>query len=360
MNKSVYIHIPFCRQKCRYCSFVSFSSIERKNDYLIALENEIKNRYKNEELNTLYFGGGTPSLLSPDEFYRLIKLFKTKSETEITAESNPENLSFEYLKSLKDIGINRLSLGCQTFEHKILKEIGRKHSPDDVVKAVKTAQKAGFKNISLDFIYGLPNQTIDSFVNDLHFAKNLGIQHISLYGLKIENGCYFYKHPPKNISDDDLQAEMFLKAIETLSAFEHYEISNFALAGFHSRHNLNYWNNENYYGFGISAHGYEKNTRYSNTAELEKYIKNPFQHETETVLTKNEKLEEEIFLGFRKMNGICVEKINKKFEIDFDKKYTEILNKYLLSKHLLKTQEGYKLSNDGILVSNYILSDFIS
>lgn len=361
MVKNVYIHIPFCKSKCKYCSFVSFPELEKKEDYLNALKNEINNLYEKEELNTLYFGGGTPSLLTSAEFNDLIKLFNTNNNTEITAELNPETLNFKYLKELKNIGINRISLGCQTFNDKVLKQIGRRHNSAQVKDTVHFAQDAGFTNISLDFIYGLPSQTREDFVSDLKTAINLGIQHISLYGLKIDEGCGFYKNPPKNLPDDDMQADMYMDAIKILTeeGFEHYEISNFSKPEFNSKHNLNYWDNNSYYGFGIAAHGYKNNIRYSNYNTLEDYIKNPLQHKEETFLTKETRLEEEIFLGFRKMSGLNKFSINKKYNIDFDKKYASVLNKYMQTKHLTQTDYGYKLSDDGILVSNIILSDFI-
>ena len=359
MTTSAYIHIPFCRQKCNYCSFVSFASIELIEEYLQNLKKEITFFYNGEELKTLYLGGGTPSLLTPKQIRELIILFNISSETEITMELNPEGLNEEYLQGIKKAGINRLSIGCQSFDESILKIIGRKHSPSDVEFAVKTAQNLGFNNISLDFIYGLPNQTKESFVNDLIRAKKLGIQHISLYGLKIEEGCYFYKNPPKNIADDDTQAEMYLKAVETLSDFEHYEISNFSKTGYNSQHNLTYWKNKNYYGFGVSAHGYENNIRYSNKTTLKEYCENPLEKEFQNELTKQEQLEEEIFLGFRKMSGIDKNEINQKFSIDFDKKYKNVLEKFLKSNHLKITENGYTLTTDGILVSNIILSEFL-
>lgn len=359
MPTSAYIHIPFCRQKCNYCSFVSFANPELIEKYLQNLEKEINFFYKGEELKTLYLGGGTPSLLKAEQIKYLISLFTTTPQTEITMELNPEGINEEYLKALKNAKINRLSIGCQSFDENILKIIGRKHSPNDVEFVVKTAQKIGFDNISLDFIYGLPTQTQESFISDLIKAKSLNIQHISLYGLKIEEGCYFYKNPPKNIADEDTQAEMYLKAIETLSDFEHYEISNFSKTGYNSQHNLTYWKNENYYGFGVSAHGYENNTRYSNKKTLEDYCKNPIEKEFQTELTIQEQLEEEIFLGFRKMSGIDKNSINQKFKIDFDKKYKNILEKFLKSNHLQKTEKGYTLTIEGILVSNIILSEFL-
>lgn len=359
MTLSAYIHIPFCRQKCFYCSFVSFARSELVETYINTLKKEIRHFYKSEILKTIYLGGGTPSILTPAQLNGILSEFSFDDKTEVTMEMNPEKINAKYLAEIKKIGINRLSIGCQSFDENILKKIGRKHSPKDVDFVVKTAQDTGFENISLDFIYGLPEQNIESFLNDLQRAKSLGIQHISLYGLKIEEGCRFYKNPPKKIADEDLQADMFLGAIKTLSDFEHYEVSNFARNGFFSRHNLNYWNNENYYGFGAAAHGYENGTRYANQPDLEKYIKNPLSKISEHVLSLQEKLEEEIFLGFRKISGIDTKKINEKFSIDFDEKYHEILQKYSLGGHLEKTHCGWRLTENGILVSNIILSEFI-
>lgn len=356
MVANVYIHIPFCKSKCKYCSFISYPQIELKEKYINTLQTEIKTRYKGEKLSTLYFGGGTPSILTTNEFQNLISLFNTDESTEITAELNPETITLDYLKQLK---VNRLSFGCQTFDDSILKLIGRRHGAQDVENAVKSAQQAGFKNISLDFIYGLPTQTIDGFRQDLQHAISLGIQHISLYGLKIDENCYFYNHPPNNLPDEDTQADMYLAAIETLKDFEHYEISNFAKKNFHSRHNLNYWENNSYYGFGVAAHGYENNTRYFNTSSVDEYISNPTTHKSEHKLSKQERLEEEIFLGFRKMSGINVKKINQKFNIDFFKKYEKVLDKYLSYKYLSETNDGFKLTTNGILISNVILSEFL-
>lgn len=361
MVKNVYIHIPFCKSKCKYCSFVSFCFTNLKNEYLTALKKEISHSYKHEILNTLYFGGGTPSILTPHEFSDIITLFNIDSSTEVTAELNPEGITDEYLEQLKKTGINRLSFGCQTFNDKILKEIGRSHKAKDVENVVKSAAKNGFKNISLDFIYGLPQQTIKMFENDLLHAISLNIQHVSLYGLKIDKGCFYYKNPPQNLPDDDIQADMYLKAIEILTEnnFKHYEISNFSKENFESRHNLNYWNNSTYYGFGLAAHGYENGIRYFNTSNLKEYINNPCSHKKSHRLSFQEQLEEEIFLGFRKSSGINTEKINKKFNIDFRKTYSVTLDKYISYGYLKETNTGFTLTKEGVLVSNTILSDFL-
>lgn len=354
MARNVYIHIPFCKQKCKYCSFVSFPNLAKKSEYLIALTKEIKHYYKNEELETLYFGGGTPSLLIPEEIKNILQLFKTTPSTEITIELNPETVNEKYLKDLYNIGINRLSIGCQSFDDKILKQIGRKHSSQQVKDVVKTAQRVGFNNISLDFIYGLPTQTIQGFKDDLKEAIKLGIQHISLYGLKIDEGCYFHENMPDDLPDLDTQADMYLKATEILKDFGHYEISNF---GKPSKHNLNYWENNSYYGFGIAAHGYIDDIRYSNFETIEEYINNPTEHNFESKLTTQEQLEEEIFLGLRKSDGINIHKINKKYNIDFETKYKNIIDKY--KEFLIKTPNGYTLNTEGFLISNNIMSEFI-
>lgn len=361
MVESAYIHIPFCKTKCKYCSFVSFADFSQKKEYFFALEQEISSRYRGEVLNTLYIGGGTPSLLSCEELEKIVSGFKIPPETEITLECNPEDVTENFLYGVKSFGVNRLSMGCQTFDDGILKLIGRRHSSKKVEEAVKIAQNTGFKNISLDFIYGLPKQTENSFVSDLVRAVELGVQHISLYGLKIDEGCFFYKNLPADLPDNDAQAKMYISAVNFLSknGFEHYEISNFSKIGFNSKHNTNYWKNNFYYGFGVGAHGYESGVRYSNETSISKYIKNPVEHEFAHALTLQERLEEEIFLGFRLMCGVNVAEIERKFGINFEEKYSKILEKYLASGHLSRTHDGYRLTLDGILVSNYILADFL-
>lgn len=362
MVKSAYIHIPFCRSKCHYCSFVSFNRLELKEQYLNALKEEIKHFYDGEVLNTLYLGGGTPSILSANEIAPILRLFRHNENTEITMELNPDDCDYVYLRILRDLGINRISFGCQTFNDAILKLINRRHDSKQVVESVKIAQNAGFKNISLDFIYGLPEQSAEMFYSDLKQAVKLGIQHISLYGLKLEEGCYFYNHLPERLPDDDEQADMYLGAIEFLQSagFEHYEVSNFCLPDFYSRHNLTYWNNEEYYGFGVAAHGYKNGVRYGNSETIEEYLTNPIKHKTDKFLTPQEKLEEEIFLGFRRMSGIDISHINTKYSIDFVEKYNEILKKYEGLNLIEKTSKGYKFTPNGILVSNVVLADFLA
>ena len=361
MVESAYIHIPFCRQKCNYCSFVSFPILHRKGQYLAALKKQIAKEYRGESLKTLYLGGGTPSLLTLPELEPLLGLFNLAQGAEVTLEVNPETVNAEYFQKLAGTCVNRLSIGSQSFDDRILKSIGRKHKAEDVFRVVQEAREVGIENISLDFIYGLPGQTMEGFIQDLKTAVGLGVEHISLYGLKIEDGSFYYRKPPQNLADEELQAQMYLAAIETLEAsgFEHYEISNFARANRYSRHNVNYWENGEYYGFGLAAHGYVEGVRYSNTENFEDFCAGEAVQIFSNKLSQQERLEEEIFLGLRLMQGINVKNINEKFEIDFEKKYAKILEKYLADGFLVRQNGIYAFSKKGVLVSNCILADFI-
>lgn len=357
MAKSVYIHIPFCKQKCKYCSFVSFPYTEKLAGYIFSLFKEFDTNYNGEELKTIYFGGGTPSLVEIQYLKKIINKFNLASDCEVTLEMNPDDANLEYLQALRAIGINRLSIGSQTFDDEVLKLIGRRHNSLQIIEAVNLAKQAGFDNISLDLIYGLPNANITI---DLEKIVSLGVQHISTYGLKIEEDSYWGKNPPMNLPDEDSQADMYLEVNSFLESkgYKRYEISNFALEGFESKHNLNYWNNEEYYGFGVSAHGYIDGVRYSNFCTLEEYMNNPATHSNGHIQTEEEKLEEEIFLGFRKETGVNIIKIKDKYGIDFEAKYRYILNKFL-PRYIEKTSIGYKLTLEGILLSNNILSEFM-
>ena len=359
MPNACYIHIPFCRGKCKYCSFVSFNRPELMTGYVYSLLKEISENYKGEKLKTLYFGGGTPSLLSVDLLSKLIKKFLFTDDSEITIEVNPDDCTLDYLRNLKELGVNRLSIGSQSFDDNLLKLIGRRHNSGQIIKTVEYAKIAGFENISLDLIYGLPRQTVEGLKKDLDNFISLDIQHISTYGLKIEGGSFWGNNHPVNLPDDDIQADMYESVNEVLTnaGYERYEVSNFAKTGFESRHNLTYWNNEEYYGFGVSAHGYVDGIRYSNYCTLEEYMDNPLSREYGRILTNKEKLEEEIFLGFRKTEGIDTEKIYQKFSVNFEKKYKIILNKY--SDYIIKTPKGYAFNLRGTMLSNEILPEFI-
>jgi len=328
-------------------------------EYVYALLKDISENYRGEELRTLYFGGGTPSLLPVDLISKIIKCFKFQSDYELTLEINPDDAGLEYFQQLKKLGVNRLSIGSQTFDDSILKLIGRRHNSAQIFDAVNFAKEAGFENISVDLIYGLPTQTVDGLKKDLEKFLSLGIQHISTYGLKVDEDCYWSKKPPTLLPSDDEQADMYEGVNDILdnAGFYRYEISNFAQKGFESKHNLNYWDNNEYYGFGAAAHGYIDGVRYSNFCTLEKYMGKPHIHEYGTTLTEQEMLEEEIFLGFRKRSGVNVEEIKKKFGINFEDNYKDVLAKY--SDYIERTPSGYTLNLKGVLISNLILSEFL-
>ena len=361
MINNTYIHIPFCHSKCNYCSFISYCNYKYVDDYFKSLTKEIQHYYKSESQKTLYIGGGTPSSISITKINKIIDMFKfDENDCEITIEINPNDVNEKYLTRLKSTKINRISIGVQSFNNDILKIIGRKHTGFEAINAIKKVNEAGYKNISLDFIYGLPNQTLEDFKNDLKLAINLDISHISLYGLKIDKGCYFYKHKPQNLISEDEQSVYYNYACSFLNknGFKQYEISNFAKDGYFSKHNINYWHCGSYYGFGTASCGYNGNIRYQNNTNLKKYIKNPFEKETEEVLTYNDKLYEAIILGFRMACGVDVKKINSQFNMDFEKKYKKQLEEY--KSYIKKNKNGnyYYLTRKGFLLSNCILSEF--
>lgn len=360
MTKSIYLHIPFCIKKCAYCSFISGTNLDLMSIYTDKLCEEIKKFYDKTLLNTVYFGGGTPSLLELSQVEKILSLLNFDENTEITLEVNPKTVDLNKLKGLKSLGINRISLGVQSFNDTLLKAAGRIHTSEDALKTIDEIRLAGFKNLSIDLIYGLPFDNIENWKNTLKQAKSLELEHISLYGLKIEEGTPFYSNPPKNLPDEDTQALMYEIAMEELSDFYHYEFSNFAKDKNHpSRHNLTYWNLAPYWGFGLGASGFVNLKRYINETNLKNYLDNPIKEKNYEPKDMQKLLEEYIFLGFRKQEGIILKEINEKFQIDFEKKYQKILEKYLKTNHLETTKEGYKLTREGVLVSNYILCDFI-
>lgn len=362
MVNCVYIHIPFCLKKCNYCAFCSFAELSNIENYIDSLMKEIKFHYKNEKLNTIYFGGGTPSLIKEEYIEEILNCFNFDKNTEITLEANPNSLSLEKLVEYKKIGITRLSIGVQSFNDDLLKIMGRLHDKKDIYKTIENIDKAGFKNYNIDLMYGLPYQKTDDWIKTLDEAVKLNPYHISLYGLKLEKGTNFYKnYKNSNILPSlDIQADMYNIAIEKLKEkYIHYEFSNFAKSkNYISKHNTAYWKRYNYYGFGLSASGFIDNKRYTNTFKFKEYLANPLQKEYE-ILTKQNEIEEEIFLGLRLAEGIDFKYLNKKYNIDIEQIYGNLFNKYLKSEHLVKTECGIRFSKKGILVSNEILCEFI-
>lgn len=363
--QNLYIHIPFCESKCHYCNFVSFAG---ENGfiapYFSALKKEIglyTDKYSDLELQTIYIGGGTPSIADIKHYEEIFEILRKAQNAEITMEINPGTVDLNYLKTLKSLGINRLSIGVQSFDDKILKLINRIHNKKEALETVKTAQNTGFENISIDLIYGLPFQTAENWKETLNQALNLDIQHISTYGLKIEDGTEFAKNLPENLPDEEAQSEIYLKIIEILedNSFYHYEISNFSKRNFESQHNLCYWKNREYLGVGLSAHGYLDGIRYSNTENFEEYLSNPLKRASENKISEKERIEEAIFLGLRLIQGINTEEFKALYNVDILQKYSKIIEKYIDYGFMIFENGYLKLTPQGILLSNSILADFL-
>lgn len=361
MIKSVYIHIPFCDSICSYCDFCKFLKNDNWIDkYLNALNKEIKEKYNGEIIETIYIGGGTPSCLSLEQLQKLfdiIKIFKTSKNIEFTFECNIENISEEKLKLLYKNGVNRLSIGIQTFNQKYLNYLNRNHNDQMIIERIKIAKDIGFKNINIDLIYALPNQTLEELNNDLDKFLKLDISHISTYSLIIEPNTKLSISNEKNI-DEELDYEMYKLICSKLkeNGYNHYEISNFARIGYESKHNLTYWNNEEYYGFGIGASGYINSIRYDNTRSINKYLSGNYEFESHKLDIK-EQIENEFILGFRKINGINKNDFKSKYNIDI--KSIEIVNKLLIENKLLEDKKNIYINQEYIYISNEILVNFI-
>lgn len=334
MVKSAYIHIPFCNNICSYCDFCKLLyNKDFVKKYLDALEKEITNNYKGEILDTIYIGGGTPSSLSIVELNKLfsiIKIFKLSKEYEFTFEVNIEDITEEKLEILKENKVNRLSIGIESFNDKYLKYLGRNYTPDIISERVELAKKY-FDNINVDLMYALKNENLDDLEEDIDKILKLDIKHISCYSLIIEKNTKLYIDNTKYISDD-LDSDMYDLIDKKLeNKYHRYEVSNYSITSYESRHNLTYWKNNEYYGFGLGAAGYIDNIRYTNTRNLSKYISGNYERQNE-LLTKEDKIKYEFILGLRLTNGINKDNFNKKYGININE--IEII-KELISKGLL-------------------------
>jgi len=356
---SIYIHIPFCDTICSYCDFCKvFYNSSLVDDYLSALSREVDKYYNGEVIDTIYIGGGTPSCLSYEQLkvlFSIISKFKFNDIYEFTFECNIESIDYDKLKFLFDSGVNRLSIGVQTFNVKFLKFLNRNHTSDLVVNRIRMAREIGFDNINIDLIYAIPGETLDDLNYDIDMFLGLGINHISTYSLILEEHTKLHVDGISSI-DEDIDRSMYDLICDRLSSngFNHYEISNFCKDGYESKHNLVYWNNNNYYGFGCGASGYIGNVRYDNTRSLNKYIKGEYRL-NEDVLDRNSIIENEFILGFRKINGINICDFNQKYGNIFN----SVVNKKILEGKLINDGVNIFINPDYIYVSNSILVDFI-
>lgn len=360
---NTYIHIPFCEKKCNYCDFISFSFSQKANDkYVDYLLKEIELYKKYHDLtvkqDTIYFGGGTPSLLSIQDLKRILSKFFYDENTEITIEINPKTIDKEKLLEYQKIGINRLSIGIQSFNDKILKTLGRIHNSSEAIKIYTDAREVGFENISLDLMFSLPNQSFDDLKQDLERLFTLTPEHFSIYSLIWEEGTKFYrdlKAGKLKETDNELEAQMYEFIIEEAKKnfYEHYEISNFSKKGFQSRHNTVYWENKNYLGIGLSAAGYLGNVRYKNFVDFAKYYeyldKDNLPILEKEILTNGDIEEYKYLLGFRMLD-------KKMYATD---KNIDKFEEMLSLGYIEKKEEAFMLTRKGLMFFNDFISNFI-
>ncbi len=359
--KSAYIHIPFCKQICSYCDFCKMNyHKEWVNNYLDTLEKEINEKYNSEVLETLYIGGGSPSCLDEDELnklFQIIKKFNLNENYEFTFECNLNDINELLLTILKENGVNRLSIGIESFNRENQEFMERIHSYEQTEEIIKLVRNLGFTNINIDLIYALPNESLNTVKKDLAKVLKLNVEHISTYSLILEENTKASVNKIKTI-DEDTDAKMYEYIVKKLTSagYNHYELSNFAKPGYESRHNLTYWNNEYYYGFGLGAHGYIHGLRYQNTRSLTNYLENKYILE-ENILSKKEIMENELMLGLRKTKGINLSDFFDKYEINLQEVFD--IKPLLKSKDLIY-KDGYIFINpDKLYIMNEILIKLI-
>ncbi|NDV70346.1 radical SAM family heme chaperone HemW [Dysgonomonas sp. 25] len=370
----LYIHVPFCKTRCHYCDFFTGTDNTLKEKYIVALcaEMALRREYlSGEALKTIYFGGGTPSQLTSEDFEQVFdainRYFSIAPDTEITMEANPDDLSEEYLKDLRKLPFNRLSIGIQSFNDKELQFLNRRHSAQKAIDAVHLAKEYGFGNISIDLMYGLPNQTLAIWEENLHKAIELGVQHISAYHLIYEEGTPLYKQlAEKKITptEEDTSLSMFSLMIDKLkeAGFVHYEISNFAREGYISQHNSSYWTGEKYLGLGPAAHSYDGENRAWNIASLPLYVagieKGSPDSEVE-VLDAHARYNDFILTGLRTMWGVNLERLKELFGdkmLDYCLQYAD---KHIRSDKAVIVGNHLVLTREGIFISDNIMSDLM-
>ncbi|KAF1298598.1 coproporphyrinogen III oxidase [Enterococcus sp. JM4C] len=375
-NRSAYIHIPFCEHICYYCDFNKvFIEGQPVDEYIekMLLEIElIKAAYPSQDTKTIYIGGGTPTSLSAKQLDRLLQGVRERlpfQETnEFTVEANPGDLTQEKLRVMKNYGVNRLSMGVQTFDNQLLKKIGRKHTAEDVYQTMDFLEKEDFRNVSIDLIYALPGQTLESFRDTLHRALALDLPHYSLYSLILENKTMFMnwvRQGRLELPDQEVESQMFEETIEAMEqAGRHqYEVSNFALPGKESQHNLIYWNNEEYYGIGAGASGYLGQMRYKNHGPIKHYLK-PLESgilpvvETEE-LTKQNQMEEEMFLGLRKKVGVSTDVFFEKYQVALADVYGEVIEQLKKERLIIEENGSVKMTKQGLFLGNQVFEKFL-
>ncbi len=366
----IYIHIPFCKSKCDYCDFYSLAGCgeQQMQDYLDAISVHMAETAPQTAscwVDSVYFGGGTPTVFGERRLLELLKLvkkqFRLTADCEITVEANPDSVDKKMLTKLRRAGVNRLSLGAQSGDDGELKRVGRPHSAGETEMAVQAAWRAGFENLNLDLIYGLPGQTMESWRDTLDWAISLEPDHLSCYGLKIEESTPLWaERESESIADGDTQAEMYLLMVERLrqAGYEQYEISNFARPGYESRHNLKYWRLEEYIGFGPGAHSDFGGRRYSFCRDLEGYIRGVQTGgellDEDMLIPRRERGSEYLMLGLRTVEGVSPQKYRRSFGMSFAP-LEKMLEEFAVHGWAEQNEECWRLTPEGMLVSNQLI-----
>lgn len=365
MNKiGLYVHVPFCNGKCPYCDFYSMAASETlKQEYVQAILTELEQADHTKQADTLYFGGGTPTLLYPEQLVQIVaqakRFYQLEDSSEITLEANPNTVSLSQLTQLRKGGFNRISFGMQSAVPRELEALGRKHSPEQVKRAVKMAKQAGFENISVDLMLGVPYQTVSSIEQSFDFINQLNIQHVSAYLLKIEPGTrYFGAECLKFCPDEDQTADIYLKTVENLfnMGFEQYEISNFAKPGKQSRHNLKYWECGEYIGFGPAAHSFYQGIRYGHSRDIQSYLKLGIQEQEFS--QPGGDWEDYIMLGMRLKKGIDLVQAKEKYPVE-SSQLAKKIEPFQKAGFIVQEDSRIHFTPTGFLVSNSILATLI-
>ncbi|WP_106768380.1 radical SAM family heme chaperone HemW [Paenibacillus faecalis] len=375
-TEAVYIHIPFCTNKCFYCDFNSYVlKGQPVMDYLQALEREMEMTVKASPpgvIKSIFVGGGTPTVLKPKEMEYFLKTVRTHfpewdHDIEFSMEANPGTTDLDKLTVMREGGVNRVSFGVQAFQNELLTDIGRIHDTDDVYQSLENARKAGFDNMSIDLMFGLPNQTVDMLSESVTKALELALPHYSIYSLKVEENTLFHTLYQKNqlpLPDEEDELNMYLLLMNRMkeAGYKQYEISNFAKPGFESKHNMTYWLNEDYYGLGAGAHGYVGRKRHMNIKGVNPYInavKNGLPRLDTYDISKEEAMEDFLMVGLRVLDGISRSRFEHQFNTSLDVVFARPLQKMVHAGLLEVTDDGYRLSEKGILFGNEVFAEFI-
>ena len=356
---SLYIHIPFCKSKCKYCDFLSFPNTEYMDNYKRALLSEINSFDFNEPIKSIFIGGGTPSIIDSSVIVEIMESVKNHSidkNAEITIEANPGTLTEDKLKAYRECGINRISMGLQAWQNDLLKKLGRIHTKDEFLHSFNMAKKY-FDNINVDLMFSLPDQTMDMWLETLENVTKLKPQHISAYSLIVEEGTPFYTMD-LNLPDEETDRKMYHTAIDFLEnkGYHQYEISNFAQKGRESVHNCVHWQRGNYTGFRLGAASLINNTRYKNTENIDDYI-NGVTIVEKDIIDIDDQMAEYMFLGLRMKNGVSISQFKKEFNIDLLEKYKNVIDNY--KEFIIVDKDRISLTTDGFDISNMIFTDML-